>query len=79
MSAEKSRILICDQLMISTLSGLDPVVPSAASPLPANYGVGVRYSYQQDLCIIGTINRIERTPNYLKALVEKSGLRIDRI
>ena len=65
--------------MISTLPSPDPVIPSAPSPLAANYGVGVGYSYQGDLCMMGIINGIERTPDQLKAVVEKSGLRIDKV
>lgn len=79
MSTKTSRILICDQLMISTLPSPDPVIPSAPSPLAANYGVGVRYSHQLDLLMMGIINGIERTPDQLKAVVEKSGLRIHKV
>lgn len=79
MSAETSRILICDQLMVSTLPSSDPMVSLAPSPLPANYGVGVRFSHQRDLCMMGILNGIERTPDQLKTIVEKSGLRIERV
>ena len=79
MSPETSRILICDQLMISTLPSPDPAIPSAPSPLAANYGVSVRYSHQRDLCMMSIINGIERTPDQLKAIVEKSGLRIEKV
>ena len=65
--------------MIPTLAATDPVVPSAPAPLPANYGVGVRFSHQRDLCMMGIINGIERTPGQLRALVERSGLRIERV
>lgn len=47
--------------------------------MAANYGVGVRYSHQLDLLMMGIINGIERTPDQLKAVVEKSGLRIDKV
>ena len=79
MSPDTSRILICDQLMISTLPNADPVIPSAPDPLPANYGVSVRYSHQRDLAMMGIINGIERTPDQLKVIVEKSGLKIEKV
>ena len=65
--------------MISTLPGPDSMVPAAPSPLAANYGVSVRYSHQRDLCMMGIINGIERTPDQLKRIVEKSGLRIEKV
>ena len=65
--------------MISTLPSADPVIPSAPSPLLANYGVGVRFSHQRDLCMMGIINGIERTPAQLQAIVERSGLRIEKV
>ena len=77
--APHSRILICDQLMIPTLASSDPVIPSAPEPLPANYGASVRFSHQRDLCMMGIINGIERTPDQLKVIVEDSGLRIEKV
>ena len=65
--------------MISTLPSPDPIIPSAPSPLAANYGVGVRYSHQLNLLMMGIINGIKRTPNQLKAVVEKGGLRIHKV
>ena len=78
MHPQKSRILICDQLMNTTL-GYPDVLPSAPSPLPANYGANVRFSHQRDLCMMGIINGIERTPAQLGEIVEKAGLRIERV
>ena len=74
-----SRILICDQLMIPTVSSSDPVIPSAPAPLPANYGTSVRFSHQRDLCMMGIINGIERTPEQLKIVVQRSGLEIEKV
>ena len=74
-----SRILICDQLMIPTLPFNDPVIPSAPVPLPAINGVSARFSHQRDLCMMGIINGIERTPDQLKFIVEESGLRIEKV
>ena len=79
MVPETSRILICDQLMISTLANSDPIIPSAPAPLLANYGVGVRFSHQRDLCMMGIINGIESTPAQLQTVVEKSGLKIEKV
>lgn len=78
MNPHKSRILICDQLMNTTL-GYPDVLPSAPQPLPANYGTNVRFSHQRDLCMMGIINGIERTPAQLAAIVEKAGLRIEKV
>ena len=78
MHPQKSRILICDQLMNTTI-GCPDVLPSAPEPLPANYGINVRFSHQRDLCMMGIINGIERTPSQLKVLLEKAGLRIERV
>ncbi|KAK4690158.1 hypothetical protein P7C71_g6563, partial [Lecanoromycetidae sp. Uapishka_2] len=83
MSPTKSRLLICDQLMAPTwrpspsTSSSDP--SAAPSPLPANYGAAVRFSHQRDLCMMGIINGIERTPEQLRDVVEKSGLRVERV
>lgn len=64
--------------MISTLPHADPTIPSAPDPLLANYGASVRYSHQRDLCMMGIINGIERTRDQLGAIVERSGLRIEK-
>lgn len=72
-----SRILICDQVMNTTLGfdGLDP----APSPLLANYSLYTRYSHQRDLAMMGIINGIERTPGQFSALVEQAELKVEKI
>ncbi|KAL8861120.1 MAG: hypothetical protein Q9178_002334 [Gyalolechia marmorata] len=83
----QSRILICDQLMTPTTRPSPSPSPSksaqlitpAPSPLPANYGAAVRFSHQRDLCMMGIINGIERTPEQLRVVVEKAGLRVVRV
>ena len=83
-----SRLLICDQLMVTTLppssssqslSSTDSIIPSAPSPLPANYGTAVRFSHQRDLCMMGIINGVERTPAQLISLVEGAGMRVVKV
>lgn len=76
MSAE-SRILICDQVMNTTLGC--PELSPAPEPLPKNYGWYTRYSHQRDLAMMGIINGIERTPEQLRQVVEQAGLRIEKI
>ena len=56
-----------------------PELEAAPAPLPANYGYSVRFSHQRDLCMMGIINGIERTPGQLRNIVEKSGLKIEKI
>jgi hypothetical protein len=56
-----------------------PELESAPSPLPANYGFYSRYSYQRDLCMLGIINGIERTPDQFRELVGKAGFKLERI
>ena len=73
----KSRVLICDQVMNTTF-GCDDISP-APSPLPANYGYYTRYCHQRDLAMMGIINGIERTPLQFKDIVEKAGLRLEKI
>ncbi|KAL9640082.1 MAG: hypothetical protein Q9164_000517 [Protoblastenia rupestris] len=72
-----SRILICDQVM-NTTDGCAELKPAPA-PLPANYGYYTRYSHQRDLCMMGILNGIERTPLQFKALIEAAGMRLERI
>ncbi|RYP38827.1 hypothetical protein DL767_002431 [Monosporascus sp. MG133] len=73
----RSRILICDQVM-NTTAGCDELEPAPA-PLPANYGYFTRYSHTRDLCVMSVINGIERKPTEFKDLVERAGLRLNRI
>jgi hypothetical protein len=70
----KSRILICDPVMNTTLGC--PEIPAAPAPLPANYGYHVRYCHTRDIALMATINGIERTPSEFKALFERAGLKL---
>ena len=72
-----SRILICDQVMNTTL-GFDELA-RAPSPLLANYSSYNRYSHQRDLTMMATINGIERTPRQFSALVEQAELKVEKI
>ncbi|PMD30938.1 S-adenosyl-L-methionine-dependent methyltransferase [Hyaloscypha variabilis F] len=71
-----SRILLCEQIMNTTL-GFDQIT-KAPEPLPANYGAVKRYSHQRDLCLMSTLNGIERTPAQFRNIIEKAGLKIER-
>ncbi|KAI1335920.1 S-adenosyl-L-methionine-dependent methyltransferase [Xylariaceae sp. FL0016] len=73
----KSRILICDQVMNTTL-GSDEL-PSAPSPLPANWGYYTRYSHNRDLAMMAIINGIERKPAEFRSLAEAAGLKLRKI
>ncbi|KAF9631052.1 putative o- protein [Lasiodiplodia theobromae] len=73
----KSRILICDQVMNTTLG--TPELPAAPAPLPANWGYYMRYSHQRDLAMMSIINGIERTPAEFKDIIERAGLRLRKI
>ena len=75
--APTSRILICDQVMNTTL-GSAQIAPAPA-PLPANYGSFARWSHQRDLTMMTIINGIERTPAEFQDIVERAGLVINRI
>lgn len=74
---QNSRIVICDQVMNTTV-GCE-AIRSAPAPLPANYGYFTRYSHQRDITMMSIINGIERTPLEFQALVEKAGLVMSRI
>ncbi|KAI9839441.1 MAG: hypothetical protein M1819_002066 [Sarea resinae] len=74
---ENSRVLIADQVMNTTFG--DPQIPSAPSPLPANYGYHKRYSHQRDLVMMASLNGIERTPAQLDSIVTRAGLKIAKI
>lgn len=71
-----SRILICDQVMNTTLGC--PEIPAAPKPLPANYGYHTRYSHQRDLAMASIINGIERTPAQFKDIIDRAGLVISK-
>ncbi|XP_014558343.1 hypothetical protein COCVIDRAFT_94784 [Bipolaris victoriae FI3] len=73
----RSRILICDQVMNTTLGSEE--LTAAPSPLPANWGYYTRYSHQRDLALMAVINGIERTPREFRTIVEKSGLKLLKI
>ncbi len=72
-----SRILVCDQVMNTTLGS--PELTSAPAPLPANYGYHTRYSHTRDLAMMSIINGIERTPAEFKDIVERAGLKLQKI
>ncbi|KAF2821202.1 O-methyltransferase A [Ophiobolus disseminans] len=73
----QSRILICDQVMNTTLGC--PELPPAPAPLPANWGYYTRYSHQRDLAMMSIINGIERTPAQFREIVELAGLKLRKI
>ncbi|RMZ83963.1 hypothetical protein DV737_g1338, partial [Chaetothyriales sp. CBS 132003] len=75
--APHSRVLICDQVMNTTLGS--PYQTSAPAPLPANYGYHTRFSHSRDITMMATINGIERTPEEFKAIIEAAGLKIRQI
>ena len=92
--APHSRVLICDQLMTPTTRPSSTpssrkahqaapqhaqLITPAPSPLPANYGTAVRFSHQRDLCMMGIINGIERTPAQLQKIVESAGLVVEKV
>lgn len=65
--------------MNTTGGGSAAAMRAAPPPLPANYGVAVRYSHMRDLCMMGLVNGIERSPAQLAEIVERAGLRIERV
>jgi hypothetical protein len=75
--APNSRVLICDQVMNTTVGFKD--LPPAPSPLPANYGYYTRYSHQRDITMMSIINGIERTPAEFRNIIEKAGLEMTHI
>ncbi|KAL2812961.1 S-adenosyl-L-methionine-dependent methyltransferase [Aspergillus granulosus] len=75
--APTSRILVCDQVM-NTTSGCEEI-PPAPSPLPANYGYYMRYPHHRDLAMMSIINGIERTPAQFADIVQRSGLKVNKI
>ncbi|KAL2869086.1 O-methyltransferase tpcA [Aspergillus lucknowensis] len=74
---ERSRILICDQVMNTTLGCEE--IESAPKPLPANYGYFTRYSHQRDVAMMALINGIERTPAEFKDIAGRAGLILRKI
>jgi hypothetical protein len=75
--SEKSRILLCEQVMNSPY-GCEELAP-APSPLPANYGYFGRFQAHRDLSLMACINGIERTPAQFKALIDRAGLKMVKI
>ncbi|EAW24695.1 O-methyltransferase tpcA [Aspergillus fischeri NRRL 181] len=75
--AAHSRLLICDQVMNTTIG--DPDLDSAPSPLPANYGYHTRFSHSRDITMMSCINGIERTPAEFKSLLQAAGLKLKKI
>ncbi|PLN86961.1 S-adenosyl-L-methionine-dependent methyltransferase [Aspergillus taichungensis] len=74
---ERSRLLICDQVMNTTLGCQE--IESAPKPLPANYGYFTRYSHQRDIAMMALINGIERTPAEFRDIAERAGLVLRKI
>ncbi|CAG8892503.1 unnamed protein product [Penicillium egyptiacum] len=72
-----SRLLICDQVMNTTL-GFEGI-SSAPEPLPANYGYFARYSHQRDITMMSIINGIERTPAQFERIINLAGLSLSKI
>ena len=72
-----SRVLVCDQVMNTTLGC--PELAPAPTPLPANYGYYARYSHQRDLTMMAIINGIERTPDQFRSIVDAAGLKLSKI
>ncbi|KAK4186762.1 putative methyltransferase [Podospora australis] len=72
-----SRILICDQVMNTTLGSPDLV--RAPEPLPANWGYYTRFSHQRDLVMMSVIGGVERKPTEFKDIIERAGLKIRKI
>ncbi|KAL8931961.1 MAG: hypothetical protein Q9216_007011 [Gyalolechia sp. 2 TL-2023] len=75
--APHSRILICDQVMNTTL-GSEQITPAPA-PLLANYGSFSRWSHHRDITMMSHINGIERTPAQFTTIVERAGLIINKV
>ncbi|GFF50688.1 sterigmatocystin 8-O-methyltransferase [Aspergillus udagawae] len=73
----RSRILICDQVMNTTVGCKE--IESAPKPLPANYGYFTRYSHQRDVAMMALINGIERTPEEFKDIAGRAGLVLRKI
>ncbi|KAI0465612.1 S-adenosyl-L-methionine-dependent methyltransferase [Xylaria cf. heliscus] len=73
----RSRIMICDQVMNTTV-GCDEL-RAAPFPLPANWGYYTRYSHQRDLAMMSIINGIERKPAEFRNLIDRAGLRLKKI
>ncbi|KAH9938260.1 S-adenosyl-L-methionine-dependent methyltransferase [Fomitopsis serialis] len=76
MSAN-SRILVADMVMHTTVGS--PLLKSAPTPLPANYGCASVFKNMQDLAMLALFNGTERTPEQLSALAARAGLRVVKI
>jgi hypothetical protein len=70
-------MLICEQVMNTTIGCSE--IDAAPDPLPANYGVYVRYSHHRDIGLMASINGIERTPAQFKDLFDRAGLKLRKI
>ncbi|KIW05311.1 uncharacterized protein PV09_03836 [Verruconis gallopava] len=75
--ATKSRLLIIEQVMNTTLGS--PDLQSAPAPLPANYGCYTRFSHSRDITMMASINGIERTPDEFRKLLDAAGLNFKKI
>ena len=72
-----SRILVCDQVLNTTLGS--PAIAPAPAPLPANYGTALRMAHCRDLNMLTLSNGQERTPEDLAQLAARAGLRVERV
>ncbi|KAF2205777.1 S-adenosyl-L-methionine-dependent methyltransferase [Delitschia confertaspora ATCC 74209] len=72
-----SRLLICDQVMNTTLG--NTIQKPAPHPLPANYGYSMCFSHSRDITMMASINGIERTPEEFESILAASGLKIKQI
>jgi hypothetical protein len=63
---------------MNTTRGSEELI-AAPAPLPANWGYYTRYSHQRDLAMMATINGIERTPAQFHNIIEKAGLKLNKI
>lgn len=63
---------------MNTTLGFDQIT-RAPAPLPANYGAAKRYSHERDLTLMATLNGIERTPGEFCDIIEKAGLKLEKI
>ncbi|MCJ1283722.1 hypothetical protein MMC26_003053 [Xylographa opegraphella] len=73
----KSRVVIAEFIVNNTLG--DPELQRAPWPLPANYGIYPRYTYQRDLVMMSLFNSMERTLDQFREIIRGAGLVIERV
>ncbi|OSX68054.1 hypothetical protein POSPLADRAFT_1043216 [Postia placenta MAD-698-R-SB12] len=72
-----SRLLVADKVMQTTAGS--PLLKSAPSPLPANYGYAHHMGNILAIGMLALFNGVERTPEEFSALAENAGLRVVKI